>query len=342
MTSRTCLSIILAAGEGTRMQASRPKVLHAIGGRSLIAHVLGAVGRLGGGAAVVVGPNQPAVIAEVRATAPDAEIFVQHERRGTANAVLAARAAIAHGADDILVVFADTPLVRVETLDRLRKAIADGAAVAVLGFRAADPTGYGRLIVEAGRLIAIREDKDASAAERTNNLCNGGLMALSGADALAILDRIDDHNAKHEFYLTDAVRTARELGFKAVALETGEDEVRGVNTQGQLAEAEGILQTRLRQAALAAGVTMTAPDTVYLAADTHFGRDVVVEPFVVFGPGVAVEDGAVIRSFSRLESVRVPSGEIVGPHARLSADGRERSAEDGWALRRRASRKPVT
>ena len=341
MTDRTCLSIILAAGEGTRMQARRPKVLHKLAGRSLIAHVLDNVSHLGGRAAVVVGPDQPAVSAEVRALAPGSEIFVQRERRGTANAVLAARAAIAQGADDILVVFADTPLVRIETLDRLRGALAAGAAVAVLGFYAADPAGYGRLIVEGNRLLAIREDKDASPAERANTFCNGGLMALAGAHALAILDEIDDRNAKHEFYLTDAVRIARNRGLDAVALETAEDEVRGVNTQAQLAEAEGVLQARLRQAALAAGVAMTAPDTVYLAADTRFGRDVMVEPFVVMGPGVVVDDGAVIRAFCRLENTRIGRGEIVGPHAHIGT-GKENAAEDDWPVRRRASGKPVT
>ncbi len=327
MSARTCLTIVLAAGEGTRMRASRPKVLHAIGGRSLIGHVLAAARSAGGTQAVVVGPaqgaDQEAVVAAVKAAAPGAELFVQSERRGTAHAVLAAKPALARGADDILVVFADTPLVTPQTLARLRAALAQGAAVAVLGFRPADPTGYGRLIEGLdGELKAIREEKDASAEERAIDLCNAGLMALRGDVALAILERIGDDNAKREFYLTDAVAVARALGLAAVALETEEDEVRGVNTQAQLAEAEAVLQRRLRAAAHDAGVAMVAPETVHLCADTKLGRDVVIEPYVVFGPGVTVEDGAVIRSFSHLEGTTVGRGARVGPFAQLRTGAR--------------------
>jgi bifunctional UDP-N-acetylglucosamine pyrophosphorylase / glucosamine-1-phosphate N-acetyltransferase len=323
MNARTCLTIVLAAGEGTRMRASRPKVLHAIGGRSLIAHVLAAAGTAGGAQAVVVGPAQEAVVAAVKAAMPGAELFVQAERLGTAHAVLAAKPALARDADDVLIVFADTPLVTPQTLTRLRGALAQGAAVAVLGFRPADPTGYGRLIVgpDVG-LSAIREEKDATAQERAIGLCNAGLMALRGDTALAILERIGDDNAKREFYLTDAVAIARGLGLAAVALETEEDEVRGVNTQAQLAEAEAVLQRRLRAAAHDAGVAMAAPETVHLSADTRLGRDVVIEPYVVFGPGVTVEDGAVIRSFSHLEGATVGRGARVGPFARLRPGAR--------------------
>jgi bifunctional UDP-N-acetylglucosamine pyrophosphorylase/glucosamine-1-phosphate N-acetyltransferase len=322
MSARTCLTIVLAAGEGTRMRSSRPKVLHAIGGRSLVAHVMAAVRETAGAAAVVIGPGQDKVAAAVAAAMPAAKIFVQAERRGTAHAVLAARDAIALGADDILVVFADTPLVRPRTLARLREPLAQGKAVAVLGFRPADPSGYGRLIMEGDRLIAIREHKDASAAERAIPLCNAGLMALRGDAALTILDRIGDQNAKREFYLTDAVAVARQMGLDAAAIETEEDEVRGINSQGQLAEAEAVLQRRLRDAALDAGVNMVAPETVHLAADTKLGRDVVIEPFVVFGPGVVVEDGAVIRSFSHLEGAHVGQGTTIGPYARLRPGAR--------------------
>ncbi|MEA3023946.1 MAG: bifunctional UDP-N-acetylglucosamine pyrophosphorylase / glucosamine-phosphate N-acetyltransferase [Alphaproteobacteria bacterium] len=317
MSARTCLTIVLAAGEGTRMRSSRPKVLHAIGGRPLVAHVMAAVRETAGAAAVVIGPGQDKVAAAVAAAMPAAKIFVQAERRGTAHAVLVARDAIALGADDILVVFADTPLVQPRTLARLREPLAQGKAVAVLGFRPADPAGYGRLIMDGDRLIAIREHKDASAAELAIPLCNAGLMALRGDAALAILDRIGDQNAKREFYLTDAVAIARQMGLDAAAIETEEDEVRGINSQGQLAEAEAVLQRRLRDAALEAGVNMVAPETVHLAADTKLGRDVVIEPFVVFGPGVVVEDGALIRSFSHLEGAHVGRGTTVGPYARL-------------------------
>ncbi len=315
---RTCLTIALAAGEGTRMRSSRPKVLHAIAGRSLLAHVLAAVDSGPDAApAVVIGPDQSAVAAEIGRLAPTAGIFVQTERRGTAHAVLAAREAIARGFDDILVVFTDTPLVRGETLERLRGAIAAGAAVAALGFRAADPAGYGRLLVASGTLVAIREDKDASSREREIALCNAGLMALDGKLALRILEIIDDRNAKREYYLSDVVKIAREMGLKTVALEAEEDEVRGINTRAQLAEAEAALQQRLRAAALEAGVSMAAPETVFLAADTILGRDVVIEPHVVFGPGVVVEDEAVIHAFSHLEGAHVGKGASVGPFARL-------------------------
>jgi bifunctional UDP-N-acetylglucosamine pyrophosphorylase/glucosamine-1-phosphate N-acetyltransferase len=317
MTARTCLSIVLAAGEGTRMRSSRPKVMHAIGSWPLIRHVLGVVRHVSGSTAVVVGPEQDAVIAEVASIAPQAETFVQTERRGTAHAVLAAKAAIARGYDDILIVFADTPLVRADTLARMRALLAKGAAVVVLGFRPADPTGYGRLVSERGQLVAIREEKDATEDERSIRLCNGGLMALRGDVALSLLEQIDDRNAKREFYLTDAVAAARARGLDAVTLEIEEDEVRGINTQGQLAEAEAVLQRRLRAAALEAGVTMVAPEHVHLAADTKLGRDVVIEPYVVFGPGVVVEDGAHIRSFSHLDGAHIGPGAVVGPFARL-------------------------
>jgi bifunctional UDP-N-acetylglucosamine pyrophosphorylase/glucosamine-1-phosphate N-acetyltransferase len=318
MKPRSCLAIVLAAGEGTRMRSARPKVLHAVAGRSLLAHVLAAVAEAGvTTTAVVIGPGQDAVADVVKRVLPDAAIFVQREQRGTAHAVLAAKSAIERGADDILIVYGDTPLVRPQTLSRLRARLADGAAVAVLGFRPADAAGYGRLIMAGNELIAIREEADASAGERAIKLCNGGIMAFAGANALAILERIGDHNRKSEFYLTDAVEVARGMKLRAVAVEVEEDDVRGINTKSQLAEAEAVAQQRLRQAALDAGVTLIAPQTVYLCADTKFGKDVVVEPYVVFGENVTVEDGAVIRSFSHLIGAHVGKGASVGPFARL-------------------------
>ncbi|MGE0034326.1 MAG: bifunctional UDP-N-acetylglucosamine diphosphorylase/glucosamine-1-phosphate N-acetyltransferase GlmU [Xanthobacteraceae bacterium] len=323
MAERTCLAIVLAAGEGTRMRSARAKVLHAIAGRSLLALVLAAVRDAGGtSTAVVVGPGAAAVEAEATRIEPEAEIFVQDERLGTAHAVLAARSAIAAGADDILVIFADTPLITPQTLRRMREALAKGAAVAVLGFRPADPTGYGRLVMEGSDLLAIREELDATPAERQIGLCNGGLMAFAGKSALAMLERIGNQNRKGEYYLTDGVAIARQMGLKAVVIETGEDEVRGVNTRAQLAEAEAALQQRLRRAAMEAGVTLVAPETVYFAADTKLGRDVVIEPHVVFAPGVTVEDNAVIRSFSHLDRAHVGKGAIVGPFARLRPGAR--------------------
>ncbi len=300
------------------MRSSLPKVLHPIAGQPLIAHVLAAApGGKNDTIAVVVGPDHQAVVDEIKRSRPEAKTFVQRERLGTAHAVLAAREAIAYGADDILVAFGDTPLIDAVTFDRLRTALKDGAALAVLGFRAADPTGYGRLLVEGGQLVAIREQADASEAERAVTLCNAGVMAFAGSTALKILDRIGNGNSKGEYYLTDAVTIVRELGLRAAVIETGEDEVRGINTKAQLAEAEQVMQQRLRQAALDAGVTLIAPETVFLSADTTFGKDVIIEPFVVIGPGVAIDDGAVIHSFSHIVGARIGKGASIGPYARL-------------------------
>jgi bifunctional UDP-N-acetylglucosamine pyrophosphorylase/glucosamine-1-phosphate N-acetyltransferase len=318
MTGRTSLTIVLAAGEGTRMRSSLPKVLHPVAGQPLLAHVLGAVPEGAGAAtAVVIGPNHEAVAAEARRRRPDAATFVQRVRLGTAHAVLAAREAIASGADDLLVVFGDTPLISAATFERLRAPLKKGAALAVLGFRAADPTGYGRLVVERDRLVAIREHADASQEERAITLCNAGVMAFDGRRALEIIEKIGHANAKGEYYLTDAVTVVRDLGLEAVVIETSEDEVRGINTKAQLAEAEQVMQARLRKSALDAGVTMIAPETVYLAADTTFGNDVTIEPFVVIGPGVSIADGAVIHAFSHIVQASIGRGASVGPYARL-------------------------
>jgi bifunctional UDP-N-acetylglucosamine pyrophosphorylase/glucosamine-1-phosphate N-acetyltransferase len=323
MSGRTCLAIVLAAGEGTRMRSARPKVLHTVAGVSLLTHVLTALGEAGGTrVAVVVGPDHQPVAAEARALCADAEMFVQAERRGTAHAVLSAKAAIARGADDILVVFGDTPLIRPQTLTKLRAAIAGGAAVVVLGFRPADPTGYGRLVTERDALIRIVEHADASASERAISLCNSGLMAFAGKTALAILEQIGCANSKHEYYLTDAVAIARAMNLPAVVLEATEDEVSGINTKAQLAATEAVMQQRLRQAAMDAGATLIAPETVFLSADTRLGKDVTVEPYVVFGPAVIVEEGAIIRSFSHLHGAHVGRGAIVGPFARLRPGAR--------------------
>jgi bifunctional UDP-N-acetylglucosamine pyrophosphorylase/glucosamine-1-phosphate N-acetyltransferase len=318
MKDRTCLAIVLAAGEGKRMHSARPKVLHALAGRSLLAHVLRAIAETGVTAtAVVMGPSQEAVAAEAERVLPAAECFVQREPRGTAHAVLAAKPAIERRPDDILVVYGDTPFVRPATLRRLRAALAKGAAVAVLGFRPSDPTGYGRLIIAGDRLVGIREQAEASASERAIDLCNAGIMALAGGHALAILEQINERNRKGEFYLTDAVEIARGMKLDAAVVEVEEDEVRGINTKAQLAEAEAVAQQRLRKAALDAGVTLVAPETVFLSADTKFGKDVLVEPYVVFGEKVKVEDGAVIRSFSHLVGAHIGKGASVGPFARL-------------------------
>jgi bifunctional UDP-N-acetylglucosamine pyrophosphorylase/glucosamine-1-phosphate N-acetyltransferase len=318
MSGRTSLTIVLAAGEGTRMRSSLPKVLHPVASQSLLAHVLSATPRgTSTRLAVVVGPDHQAVIDEAKRCRSDVETFVQRERKGTAHAVLAAREALARGADDLIVAFGDTPLMSAATFERLRAALKQGAGLAVLGFHAADPTGYGRLLVENGRLVAIREQADASATERKITLCNAGVMAFDGHKALAIIEKIGNANSKSEYYLTDAVTIVRESGLEAVVIETSEDEVRGINTKAQLAEAEGVMQARLRKAALEAGVTLIAPETVYLAADTTFGKDVTIEPFVVIGPGVSIADGAVIHSFSHIVQASIGKKASVGPYARL-------------------------
>ena len=318
MTSRRSLTIVLAAGEGTRMRSARPKVLHEVAGQSLLAHVLSAV--RGGDqerVAVVIGPDRPDVAAEALRVKPDASIYVQTERLGTAHAVLAAREALATDVDDVLVVFGDTPLITHDTFDRLRAPLADGAALAVLGFQAADPTGYGRLLVENGDLVAIREQADATEAERAVTLCNAGVMAFAGRTALDVISKIGNANKKGEYYLTDAVELVRAAGLRAAVIETDEDEVRGINTKAQLAEAEAIMQQRLRAAALDAGVTFIAPETVYLSGDTVFGQDVVIEPFVVIGAGVSIGDGAVIHAFSHITQATIGGKASIGPYARL-------------------------
>ena len=316
--ARTCLAIILAAGEGTRMKSARPKVLHEVAGRSLLGHALEAVSAAGADSLVVIiGPDRPEVAAEVSRLAPHARIAVQAERKGTAHAVLAARASLAEGHDDVLVAFADTPLVRSETFAGLRDALHRGADVVALGFEARDPTGYGRFVTRDGQLEAIVEHKDADATTREIRLCNAGLMALDGKRALAILEAIGNANAQNEYYLTDAVAVARRQGLATVALIAPEAEVQGVNDRAQLAGAEADFQKRRRLEAMAAGATLVAPETVFFSHDTRIGRDVLVEPNVVFGPGVSIADGAVIHAFSHLEGASVGPGATIGPYARL-------------------------
>jgi bifunctional UDP-N-acetylglucosamine pyrophosphorylase/glucosamine-1-phosphate N-acetyltransferase len=316
--ARRCLTIVLAAGEGVRMRSARPKVLHELAGRSMLAHTLTtALAAAMGDIAVVVASDRNGVAAEALKAAPEAKIAVQRQRRGTADAVLATRDHIERGYDDILVVYADIPLIEASTLAAIRTELASGAEVVALGFEAADPAGYGRLIERDGRLIAIREEKDASAEERASRLCNAGPIAFSGAEALSLLTAIKPDNAQNEYYLTDIVEIANARGLTARALVAKENEVMGVNDRAQLAAAEAVLQDRLRRRAMAAGATLTAPETVFLSFDARIGRDVVIEPHVVVGPGCSIEDGAVIRAFSHLEGARVAGGAIIGPFARL-------------------------
>ncbi len=315
---RSCLAIVLAAGEGKRMQSALPKVLHGVAGRSMLGHVLASVSEAGADAiAVVVGPEREDVATEAKRHAPSADVFVQRDRLGTAHAVLAARQALAQGYDDILIVFADTPLLRPETFARMREQLASGARVVALGFEAANPEGYGRLLTSNEALVAIREHKDANEAERRVTLCNAGLMALAGDGAIVLLESIGNDNSQKEYYLTDVVAAACAAGHSAVAVTAGETEVMGVNDRVQLAAAEQVIQQRLREAAMRGGATLIAPDTVFLSHDTKIGRDVVVEPNVFFGCGVSVGDNATIRASSHLEAAQVGPGASVGPFARL-------------------------
>lgn len=318
MTSRTCLSIILAAGEGTRMKSSLPKVLHKIAGLPMVAHVARTAEAAGAGeVALVVGHGGEVVMKAAGGFAPKAEIFVQEVRLGTAHAVLAARAAIERGYDDLLVMFGDTPLIEAESLIAARAKLAEGADVVVIGFRPPNPAGYGRLIEEGGKLVAIREDKDCSDQERKIGLCNAGLMAVSGARALTLLDPVGNANAKGEYYLTDIVEIADGAGLKVVATEASFQSVLGINNRAELAEAEAIWQSRRRRAAMLDGATLIAPETVYFSHDTEIGADVLVEPNVWFGLGVRIAGGATIHAFSHLEGATVGARAEVGPFARL-------------------------
>jgi bifunctional UDP-N-acetylglucosamine pyrophosphorylase/glucosamine-1-phosphate N-acetyltransferase len=314
----SCLGVVLAAGEGARMNSAIPKALHAVAGRPMIVHALAALKETGASAiAVVVGPGRDDVAAAARAFVPEAEIFVQSERRGTAHAVLAARPALARDYDDALVVYADAPLMTAPSLKALRQALADGADLAALAFETAKPTGYGRMIERDGRLLAIREEKDATTTERAIRRCNAGPMAIRGAHALALLEAVGCDNAQKEFYLTDLAEIAASRGLKAETRLAAEEEAMGVNDRLQLAAAEAAMQGRLRRKAMLDGVTLIAPETVFLSADAKIGRDVTIEPHVVIGEGVTIGDGAVIHAFSHLEGAKVAGGAAIGPYARL-------------------------
>jgi len=300
------------------MKSATPKVLHAIAGRSMLGHVLDTVSQAGiSDIAVVIGPNREDVAQEIRAQVPQAHIMVQTDRLGTAHAVLAAREAIGTGYDDLLVLFADTPLIEPATLKAMRARLVDGCAVVALGFDTANPHGYGRLLIDGATLDAIREHKDATDDERKVTLCNSGLMALDGKKALALLDAIGNGNAQKEFYLTDAVAVARSQGLTTGYELAPESEVMGVNDRSQLAAAEQVMQNRLRKRAMLNGATLIDPASVYFSHDTQLGRDVVIEPQVVFGPKVTIGDQVDIHAFSHIEDASIESHASIGPFARI-------------------------
>ncbi len=310
------------------MKSALPKVLHPVAGLPMVAHVVKAAEAAGAGdLALVVGHGAGMVRKAAEKFAPRADMFVQERRLGTADAVLAARAAIAKGYDDVLVMFGDTPLIDPAALVAARSKLAQKAAVVVLGFRTEKPTGYGRLIEKNGKLAAIREEKDCSDEERGITFCNSGLMAISGAHALGLLDAVGNANAKGEFYLTDIVEIAGGRGLDVVAVEASFENALGINNRAELAEAEAIWQKRRRREAMLSGVTLIAPETVFFSHDTEIGADTVVEPNVWFGPGVSVAAGAKIHAYSHIEGATVAAGCEVGPFARLrpGADLKEKA-----------------
>ncbi|HEV2100248.1 MAG TPA: bifunctional UDP-N-acetylglucosamine diphosphorylase/glucosamine-1-phosphate N-acetyltransferase GlmU, partial [Stellaceae bacterium] len=315
-------AIVLAAGSGTRMKSAIPKIMHPVAGRPMIAHLLAALNPLQPAATIVViGPRMEVV---ARLVEP-AQCVMQDPPLGTGDAVrtglaaLAGRPNPAHRVEDLLILFGDTPLLTTQTLSHLlAERRRTDAAVMVAAMRPEDSAAYGRLVLAAdGALDGIVEAAEATGQERISGLVNGGIMAIQACRAAELLDAIDPNNAKGEFYLTDIVGIARRRGLACRMTELPVEELIGVNTRADLAAAEAVMQRRLRGAALSEGTTLVAPETVFLSADTRLGRDVVVEPNVVFGPGVTVGDGARIRSFSHLEGAAIGAGCIVGPFARL-------------------------
>ncbi len=305
-------AIVLAAGLGTRMKSSLPKVLHPLGGRPMLAHLLESAGSVFDRIVVVTGPGMEAV---ARVAAPH-ETVVQEERRGTAHAALAAAAKF--GTGEVAILYGDNPLVTPETLRRLAALRHERAAtIALLAMRPGNPAGYGRVIEENGFVRRIVEHAEANEAERAVGLCNAGAITGDAATVRRLLEAVGCDNAKGEFFLTDVIGLAHREGVRVVALEAPEAELRGINSRAELAEAEALLQARWRRAAMEAGVTLVAPETVFLSADTVLEPDVVVEPHVVFGPGVRVAAGVRIRAFSHLEGAAVEAGAVIGPYARL-------------------------
>ena len=318
--SRARAAIILAAGQGTRMKSDLPKVLHQVGGRAMLDWAIAAA--TGAGAAriiVVTGVHSPQVRNHAAKAVGADCVAIQDPPLGTAHAVRAAEAALAGFEGDVVVVYADAPLIRAETLNALFDTRgANSGGMAVLGFRAADPTGYGRLIVDDhARLNRIVEEKDASEDERGVTLCNSGVLCADKAVLFNLLAMVKNQNAKNEYYLTDVVGLGRSAGFFTAVNIGDEAEVLGVNSRVELAEAEVAFQHRARQAAMEAGVTLLDPSSVLFSHDTQIAPDVIIEPSVYFGPGVSIAKGARIKAFSHIEGAEIGEGANVGPFARL-------------------------
>lgn len=314
-------AIILAAGKGTRMKSQLPKVLHPIGNQPMVRHVLATAGDAGLDPLVlVIAPGMHKVASVGADFSEEVKSATQHEQLGTANAVLAAKETLGDFEGNLVVLYGDTPLIRPETISNLLAALHKDArcAVAVLGFTPEDAGDYGRLVVDNnGALVAIVEAKDATAEQKKIRLCNSGVIALRGGMAWDLLERVDNKNAKGEYYLTDVVAIAVAQGLKAMAVEADAAEVLGVNSRVDLAVADAVFQSRKRHEAMLNGATLQAPDTVYFSADTELAADVVVEPNVYFGPRVVVGSGAHIKAFSHLEGSVIGDHSVVGPFARL-------------------------
>ena len=317
--ARPRAAVILAAGQGTRMKSPTPKVLHKLAGRTLLDHAIDAAEGLGcERIIVVVGAHSPQVGEHVgKRLGPNATV-IQDPPLGTGHAVLAAKDALADFDGDVVVTYADCPLTIAPVIAPLFDQLAGGAHVAVLGFEAANPTGYGRLILAPGHvLLRIVEEKDADLATKQVKHCNSGVLAADRATLFSLLADVRNDNTKGEYYLTDVVGLAHERKLSTRAAFAPEASVQGVNAQGELAAAEAVWQRSRRNALMIEGVTMPAPDTVHLSWDTRIAAGAVLEQFVVFGPGVRVESGAVIKAFSHLEGAHVGEGALIGPYARL-------------------------
>ncbi|MGE0108530.1 MAG: bifunctional UDP-N-acetylglucosamine diphosphorylase/glucosamine-1-phosphate N-acetyltransferase GlmU [Bdellovibrionales bacterium] len=311
--------IILAAGQGTRMKSSLPKVLHKIAGSPMIAHVICAAQEAG--ASQIIPVIAPAMD-DVRAVTAPYECAIQKEPLGTGDAVKAARGPLNDFQGHIMVLFGDTPLIKGTSLETLLdRKNATSAAMVVSSFTPDDPASYGRLMInDVGELEGIVEAADATPEQLCIKSCNGGIMLFDSVLLWQLLEQLGNNNAKGEYYLTDCVALARARGQKVVTAELDTQDTSGVNTRIQLAESEKEMQKRLRHAAMEAGVTMQDPDSVFLCPDTKFGRDVVIEPHVVFGPHVTVGDNVTIRAFSHIEGATIDEGAIIGPYARLRPD----------------------
>ncbi len=309
--------VILAAGKGTRMNSDIPKVLHPIAQAPMLVHAMRAGAVLSPERTVIVtGHGAEAVARVAEAEDENASIAVQEEQLGTAHAVAQARAALEGFQGDVVVLYGDTPFLQPDTLQRMIEARAKNDLV-ILGFEAADPARYGRLVMNGDALERIVEFKDATDEERTITFCNSGLLACDSETLFSLIDAVGNDNASGEYYLTDVVEIARSQGLSVTAVACDEAQTLGINSRADLAAADAVFQVQARSALLDLGVTLMAPETVYLAADTVIGRDTVIEPNVVFGPGVTVESGATIRAFSHLEGCHVSRGSVVGPYARL-------------------------